>query len=119
VGRRHYEPHCNWKLLVEDGLDGATHIYPNLLVHRDGPALESRVIWPVARDQCEVWVDLWCDALASLGLDETRRADAHRAQVEAIARCEKVQRALRLGGVVRGEHAAPAQFHLRLAADLD
>jgi choline monooxygenase len=108
---------------------GATYawLYPNLMLNRYGPMLDSNLVLPLGPDRCEVVFDYWYDgdaddARARAFLDATI-ANSDVTQREDVWISEQVQRGLASRGYDRGRYAPAVEhamhhFHRLLAADL-
>jgi choline monooxygenase len=100
--------------------------YPNFMINRYGPAMDTNLVIPLAVDRTRVVFDFYFEAASGPDMDEfvaRSLASADATQAEDIAICESVQRGLqsraydrgRLApGVEMGEH----HFHGLLARDL-
>jgi choline monooxygenase len=99
--------------------------YPNLMINRYGPCLDTNLVLPVAPDRCRVVFDFWF-AEERAGDEAWVRAsvaDSERTQLEDMAVSERVQAGLASGTFRAGRYAprveaAVHHFHRRLAADL-
>ena len=181
VFRRSYPMRCNWKVFVDNYLDGGYHIahlhkglasqldlstyrtdlygrfnvqtcrahadpgaelgrdlaerigegavyawlYPNLMLNRYGPTLDSNLVVPTGPETCEVVFDYWFD-----GSPEEAEAfvagsieASDETQQEDVWISEQVQRGLASPAYDRGRYAPTVEhgmhhFHRLLAADL-
>ncbi len=179
VTRRDYTVRCNWKVFVDNYLDGGYHVsvahpgladqldlasyrtdvfdrhsvqscnaakeavagadfpdrmgerglyawvYPNLMLNRYGPILDTNLVLPISATETRVVFDYYFDAAHAADTDFVTRslAASDRVQQEDIALCESVQRGLASPGYDRGRYApkieiAEHHFHRLLAADL-
>lgn len=173
VARRSYELACNWKVFVDNYLDGGYHvervhgdlaseldlsdysteiherfsvqscrargedsqrlgqralyawIYPNFMINRYGPIMDTNWVLPLGTDRCLTIFDYYFvetqgDA-ARRFIDESLAA-SDRVQQEDIAICESVQRGLASGAYDQGRYGATEasahHFHRLLALDL-
>ncbi|MEM7309931.1 MAG: aromatic ring-hydroxylating dioxygenase subunit alpha [Planctomycetota bacterium] len=181
VFRRRYPMRCNWKVFVDNYLDGGYHIahlhkglasqldlatyrtrvferfnvqtcdahrepgvelgrdlrarigdgavyawlYPNLMLNRYGPTLDTNLVLPVGVDRCEVVFDYWFDGTAeeaeAFVQDSIETSD--ETQQEDVWISEQVQRGLASPAYDRGRYAPEVEhgmhhFHRLLAADL-
>ncbi len=103
--------------------DGALYawVFPNLMLNRYGPILDTNRVIPDGPDACEVVYDFFFTPAAAADEDFVARslAASHRVQEEDIALCDTVQRGLRSSSYERGWYApqveAPMhQFHCLL-----
>jgi choline monooxygenase len=181
VARRTYPMRCNWKVFVDNYLDGGYHIphlhgnlasqldlatyettlfercnvqtsashatpgsargqdlsarigsgavyawiYPNLMLNRYGPILDSNLVVPTGPTSCEVVFDYWYDgdpASARPFLDQSIE-NSDITQREDVWISEQVQRGLASRAYDRGRYAPEVEkamhhFHRLLAADL-
>jgi len=179
--RRTYPMQCNWKVFVDNYLDGGYHIphlhgnlasqldlasytttlfrrcnvqasrphatpgsargedlsqrigegaiyawiYPNLMLNRYGPLLDSNLVVPLGPERCEVVFDYWYDgdpASARAFLDASLE-NSDVTQQEDVWISEQVQRGLASRAYDRGRYAPSVEmamhhFHRLLAADL-
>ncbi|PCI38320.1 MAG: (2Fe-2S)-binding protein [Elusimicrobia bacterium] len=172
--RRVYEMQCNWKVYVDNYLDGGYHVptlhkelagklslsgyrseifdrlsiqyckgasmldarvgdeqlyawvYPNFMINRYGPVMDTNLVLPVSETRCKVVFDYYFENVEG---EEARKFIAEsippsdRVQNEDIAICESVQQGLLSSAYDQGRYApqweAPTQhFHKLLAADL-
>ena len=181
VARRAYPMRCNWKVFVDNYLDGGYHIphlhgnlasqldlatyettlfarcnvqtsrphptpgssrgqdlsarigagavyawiYPNLMLNRYGPILDSNLVVPTGPTSCEVVFDYWYDgdpAGARAFLDASIE-NSDVTQLEDVWISEQVQRGLASRAYDRGRYAPTVEiamhhFHRQLASDL-
>ena len=182
AARRSYDIRCNWKVYVDNYLDGGYHVsvlhqalagqldldtyatelfdrvsiqtcrspetppgeaggdfperigaeaiyafvYPNFMLNRYGPILDTNWVVPLGHDRTRVIFDFYFPETEG---DEARAfiersvAASHRVQEEDVAISESVQRGLGSPAYVRGIYApriemAAYHFHRLLAADL-
>jgi choline monooxygenase len=168
AGRRSYALACNWKVFVDNYLDGGYHVatahpsladqidtggyttellercsiqsapprpgrprigggalyaflFPNVMLNRYGPCLDSNWVVPLAPDRCEVVFEFYFEAGVDDGFAAESMAEADRIQREDIALCESVQRGLTSSSYDTGRYAprleiAEHHFHRLLAA---
>lgn len=183
AGHREWSIGCNWKVYVDNYLDGGYHIphmhptldaqldmnsystqlfgeysvqssgaaaagdarltvdpavrigsgalyawlFPNFMVNRYGPCLDSNYVVPVGADRCRVVYEFYFDE-AAFDIDaaqfmEQSRAQADVTQREDIEICESVQVGLRSPTYDRGRYAPRVElgehhFHRLLASSL-
>jgi len=175
AGERRWTVRCNWKVFVDNYLDGGYHIahmhpsldaqldmaayrtelfdrysiqsapaasagvgperigsgaiyawiYPNLMVNRYGPALDTNLVLPLGPDRCEVVFGFWFDPeLPDLEAFAARSmAQASVTQDEDIAVSEAVQIGMGSPAWNGGPYAPTVEqgihhFHRLLATDL-
>ncbi len=175
VARRSYELRCNWKVYVDNYLDGGYHVsvlhkalaglldldtygtelfervsiqscrspegappqrigeealyafvYPNFMLNRYGPILDTNWVVPVGPDRTRVTFDFFFrDTVGPTAGEFIERsiAASHRVQEEDVAICESVQKGLGSPAYDRGIYApgverAAYHFHRLLADDL-
>jgi choline monooxygenase len=175
VARRSYELSCNWKVYVDNYLDGGYHVsvlhkalagqldlstyvtelfervsiqtcrspegapterigdealyafvYPNFMLNRYGPILDTNWVVPVGHDRTRVIFDFFfrdTEGAKAEEFIERSIAASHRVQEEDVAICESVQKGLGSPAYDRGIYApgvemAAYHFHRLLAADL-
>jgi choline monooxygenase len=182
VARRSYELRCNWKVYVDNYLDGGYHVavlhkalagqldldtyvtelfdrvsiqscrapetapaesggdfaarigdealyafvYPNLMLNRYGPILDTNLVVPLGHDRTRVIFDFYfrdVDGAPAAEFIERSIAASHRVQEEDVRICESVQKGLGSPAYDRGIYApkletAAYHFHRLLAADL-
>jgi choline monooxygenase len=182
VARRSYELRCNWKVYVDNYLDGGYHVsvlhkalagqldldtyvtrlfervsiqscrspeeapadaggdfaerigdealyafvYPNLMLNRYGPILDTNLVVPLGHDRTRVIFDFYfrdTDGPAAKEFIERSIDASHRVQEEDVSICESVQKGLGSPAYDRGIYAhsvemAAYHFHRLLAADL-
>ena len=182
VARRSYDIKCNWKVYVDNYLDGGYHVavlhtalagqldldtyttelferlsiqscrspatapaaeggdfaerigaealyafvYPNYMVNRYGPILDTNWVVPLGQNTTRVVFDFWfCDTEGpdAAAFIERSVAASHRVQEEDVQICESVQRGLGSPAYDRGIYAPKVEmgayhFHRLLAADL-
>jgi len=101
-------------------------VYPNLMLNRYGPILDTNLVVPVSAERCEVVFDYWYPDLEPLGGEsflELSLAASDQVQKEDVQISERVQRGLRSTSYDRGRYAPSLEhgmlhFHRLLAADL-
>jgi len=187
VERRTYDLACNWKVFVDNYLDGGYHvatlhpglasqltlgsyrcelferyaiqscdsgngedspssateacsdfaervaggaiyawIYPNLMINRYGPIMDTNVVLPLDAGRCRVIFDWYfadTEGEAGAAFVEKSIAASDQVQQEDIAICESVQRGLASGSYRPGPYSVKRQmaehrFHQMLAADV-
>ena len=182
VARRSYTLRCNWKVYVDNYLDGGYHVsvlhralagqldldtyrtevfdhlsiqscrtpeeapqagggdfaerlgtealyafvYPNLMLNRYGPILDTNFVVPIGPEQCEVVFDYYFlerEGEEARAFIERSIAASHRVQEEDVSICESVQKGLASPAYDRGIYAPRMEmgayhFHRLLAADL-
>ena len=182
VARRSYTLRCNWKVYVDNYLDGGYHVsvlhralagqldletyrtevfdhlsiqscrtpeqapqagggdfaerlgtealyafvYPNLMLNRYGPILDTNFVVPTGPEQCEVVFDYYFlerEGEEARAFIERSIAASHRVQEEDVSICESVQKGLASPAYDRGIYAPRMErgayhFHRLLAADL-
>jgi choline monooxygenase len=182
VSRRTYVLDCNWKVYVDNYLDGGYHVpvlhgslssqldlstyrtelfecgslqtctaderaqedddggdfagrigsgaryawvYPNLMLNRYGPILDTNLVMPLAHDRCQVVMDYYFEneCADDAGFISRSLAASHRVQIEDEGICAAVQRGLASGSYDQGRYAprveaAMHHFHRMLTDDL-
>lgn len=182
AARREYELACNWKVYVDNYLDGGYHVsvlhkalagqldldtyvtelfprvsiqscrspeetpeasggdfaerigaealyafvYPNFMLNRYGPILDTNWVLPLGPDRTKVVFDFFFETVEgeeARAFVERSVAASHRVQEEDMTICESVQRGLTSPAYDRGIYApsvetAAHHFHKLLAADL-
>jgi choline monooxygenase len=182
VARREYELRCNWKVYVDNYLDGGYHVegvhkalagqldldtyetelservsiqscrspeqapgdaggdfaerigeealyafvYPNLMLNRYGPILDTNWVVPLRHDRTRVIFDFYfrqTEGAAAKAFIERSIAASHRVQEEDVFISESVQVGMKSSAYDRGIYApaietAAYHFHRLLAADL-
>ena len=182
VARRSYDIRCNWKVYVDNYLDGGYHVsvlhkalagqldldtyttelfprvsiqscrspedapheaggdfaerigdaalyafvYPNLMLNRYGPILDTNWVVPLAHDRTRVIFDFFfreTEGPEAAAFIERSIAASHKVQEEDVAISESVQKGLGSPAYDRGIYApgiemAAYHFHRLLAADL-
>ena len=108
--------------------DGALYawIYPNFMLNRYGPCLDSNLVIPLGPDRCRVDYEFYFvegDGDIDQDFIETSMAQSDVTQREDIEICESVQRGLRSRAYDRGRYAPRVEtgeyhFHQLLAAAL-
>lgn len=183
AARRTYEMRCNWKVYVDNYLDGGYHVavlhkalagqldlatydtemfervsiqscrspeetpaetggdfaerigaealyafvYPNFMLNRYGPILDTNWVVPLGHDRTHVIFDFYFEATEGAKAREfieRSLAASHKVQEEDGSICESVQRGLGSPAYDRGIYAANIElaahhFHRLLAADLN
>ena len=173
VARRSYDLRCNWKVYVDNYLDGGYHVsvlhealagqldldtyktelferisiqscrggdvdprigdealyafvYPNLMLNRYGPILDTNWVVPLGHDRTRVIFDFYfreTEGPEARAFIERSVAASHRVQEEDVFISESVQAGLGSPAYDRGIYApgiemAAYHFHRLLAADL-
>jgi choline monooxygenase len=173
VERRSYDMRCNWKVYVDNYLDGGYHVsvlhqalagqldlgtysteifervsiqscrsegdserigegalyafvYPNFMVNRYGPVMDTNWVLPLGHDRTRVIFDFYFESVdGPEAQDFIARsiAASDRVQQEDVSICESVQVGLGSPAYDRGIYApaietAAHHFHRLLAADL-
>lgn len=99
-------------------------VYPNLMINRYGPCLDTNVVWPVSPGRCRVIFDFWFDpSQRDAAWAEASIESSERTQLEDMAVSERVQNGMETGTWPRGRYAPRVEgaihhFHRLLAADL-
>ena len=101
-------------------------VYPNLMLNRYGPILDTNLVVPLGPERCEVVFDYSfqdTEGEQARAFIERSIAASHRVQEEDVAICESVQKGLASPAYDRGIYApkvemAAHHFHRLLAADL-
>ena len=171
VERRSWDINCNWKVFVDNYLDGGYHVdvlhgdlasrldlseyrtevyrqsvmqtcggkhdtrvganalygwvYPNFMLNRYGPWLDTNTVIPLDATHCRVVFDYFCEpsvAHDSAFVAESMKA-SEKVQQEDITICESVQRGLGSKAYERGRYAPQLEvgeylFHSLIQADL-
>ncbi|CAL5219950.1 g1882 [Coccomyxa viridis] len=101
-------------------------LYPNLMVNRYGPWMDTNIVTPTGPESCIVRFDWWLEEhlCHDSALTEQSLADSEQVQQEDIALCEAVQRGLRSPAYDSGRYAPQFEepmfhFHKLLHADLN
>lgn len=171
VARKAYELRCNWKVYVDNYLDGGYHVahlhkalasaldldgyrtelfpgysiqsaggaanrnervgdaalyawvYPNFMINRYGPVMDTNWVLPLAADRCLTVFDFFFEPSCDEAFIAESLAASDVVQAEDVAISESVQRGLASGSYDRGRYAANLehgehQFHVLLAEDL-
>lgn len=178
AARKSYELGCNWKVYVDNYLDGGYHVeylhkglasqldlegyqttvqrplvlqtcssgtaaaeegidfsdrlgdgavyawlYPNFMLNRYGPILDTNWIVPLGVDRCLTIFDYWFDESCDQEFIEKSLAASHQVQLEDVGICESVQRGLSSWGYDVGRYAPAVEmgeyaFHQWLAEDM-
>ncbi|MEM6992773.1 MAG: SRPBCC family protein [Myxococcota bacterium] len=108
--------------------DGAIYawVYPNFMLNRYGPCLDSNLVIPLGPDRCRVEYEFYfldTDGPEAQAFVRESIEQADVTQREDIAICESVQRGLHSQHYDRGRYAPRVElgehhFHSLLAADL-
>lgn len=98
-------------------------VYPNLMINRYGPVLDTNLVLPLAPDRCRVIVDVWFDGEVDDRFRAESLAQTRVIQDEDVAVCESVQVGMASGAWESGRYAPAAEsavqhFHRSLARDL-
>ncbi|KAL4856982.1 Choline monooxygenase [Chlorella vulgaris] len=100
-------------------------VYPNLMINRYGPWLDTNTVVPLAADRCKVLFEYYLEEsmAGDASFVEASLAASHRVQLEDVALCESVQRGLASAGYDAGRYAPGVEqpmhhFHSLLHADL-
>ncbi len=98
-------------------------LYPNFMLNRYGPCLDTNLVVPLGPDRCRVVYEFYFEGEPSPEFVAQSLEQAAVTQREDIEICESVQRGLRSRGYDRGRYAPAVEvgehhFHLLLAADL-
>lgn len=171
VTRRTYEIGCNWKVYVDNYLDGGYHVeylhgdlgaqldlggyrteiherfsvqlcsagegatdrigggavyawlYPNFMLNRYGPILDTNWVIPLGVDRCFTVFDYFFENPDDTNFIEKSLADSHQVQQEDIDICESVQKGLSSSAYDVGRYAPTVEmgelhFHRLLAGAL-
>lgn len=170
VTRRTYEIECNWKVYVDNYLDGGYHvevahkdlasqldlddyeivvdgravfqtcksgggserlgggavyawIYPNFMINRYGPIMDTNWVLPLGPDRCLTVFDYYYADVSDTAFIERSLKDSHQVQLEDVQICESVQKGLRSSGYDVGRYAPQLEigeylFHQWLADEL-
>ncbi|KAK1275701.1 hypothetical protein QJS04_geneDACA004079 [Acorus gramineus] len=101
-------------------------IYPNFMINRYGPWMDTNLVLPLGASKCQVIFDYFLDS-ATLKDDqifiEKSLEESERVQVEDIALCEGVQKGLESPAYCSGRYAPTVEkamhhFHCLLHEDL-
>ena len=97
-------------------------VYPNLMLNRYGPVLDTNLVLPLGPDRCRVVFDFFFEDPDDHDFIAESRAQSDLTQDEDIAVSEQVQRGLASATYDRAPYAAPEiaihHFHRLLAQDL-
>jgi len=101
-------------------------IYPNLMLNRYGPCLDSNLVVPLGPDRCEVHYEFFFPETAGESAErflEESIAQSEVTQREDISICESVQRGLASKSYDTGRYAPQVEtgehhFHCLLASNL-
>jgi choline monooxygenase len=101
-------------------------IYPNLMVNRYGPCLDSNLVVPLGPDRCRVDYEFYFAKSQGEGEDSFAEESMEQADVtqgEDMEICESVQTGLQSSAYDRGRYAPTVEmgehhFHCLLASDL-
>lgn len=98
------------------------YLYPNFMINRYGPTLDTNLVLPLGPDRCRVIFDFFFEAGTEPGFIQTSLAQSDLTQREDIDISEAVQAGLQAASYDRGRYAgmeiAAHHFHQLLAADL-
>lgn len=101
-------------------------VYPNLMINRYGPWMDTNVVVPLAPDRCRVDFDWWIDQDLALdaGIIDAGVQSSDQVQQEDIKLCEGVQRGLdspayNVGRYVPKFEAPMFHFHRLLHAAMN
>jgi len=98
------------------------YIYPNFMINRYGPALDTNLVLPLGPGRCRVVFDFFFEAGTSEPFIEASLAQSELTQQEDVDVSEAVQVGLGAASYDRGRYAgleiAVHHFHRLLAADL-
>ncbi|CAK9171580.1 unnamed protein product [Ilex paraguariensis] len=100
-------------------------IYPNFMINRYGPWMDTNLVLPLGPRKCQVVFDYFLDASlkADKAFIERSLQDSERVQMEDIVLCEAVQRGLESPAYCCGRYAPTVEkamhhFHCLLYEDL-
>jgi choline monooxygenase len=100
-------------------------VYPNLMLNRYGPALDSNLVLPKGPDRCDVIFDFFFDesVASDQAFVDASVSQSETTQREDMSVSESVQVGLRSGAYETGPYAAAVEqgtlhFHQLVAADL-
>jgi len=97
-------------------------VYPNLMLNRYGPVLDTNFVIPLGPDRCRVFFDFFFEDGTDEDFIETSMAQSDLTQEEDVEVSESVQIGLNAASYDRGRYAeieiAVHHFHCLLAADL-
>ncbi len=97
-------------------------VYPNLMINRYGPVLDTNLVHPVGPQACRVVFDVWMDAAVTEEFIATSLRQMEQTQREDVDISASVQAGLRSRRYDRARYASPEtgghHFHRLLAADL-
>jgi len=168
--RRVYDVACNWKVFIDNYMDGGYHvpllhpkltsslslskyrtevydryaiqstqgsvsatdrigrdvlyawIYPNLMINRYGPMMDTNVVVPTGPATCRVIFDWYFDDTCDAAFRDESIRSSEQVQDEDIAICEKLQRGLSSRNCQPGPYVPSLEhgkyyFHQLLAED--
>ncbi|XP_057422414.1 choline monooxygenase, chloroplastic isoform X3 [Lotus japonicus] len=146
VCRREYTIDCNWKMFERASIQSCessseksndnydrlgrkaiyAFIYPNFMINRYGPWMDTNLVLPLGPNKCQVVFDYYLEH--SLQQDdkdfiEKSLQDSEKVQVEDIVLCEGVQKGLQspayfVGRYVPTVEQAMHHFHCLLYEDM-
>ncbi|CAF1025877.1 unnamed protein product [Adineta ricciae] len=170
ITRESYPIKCNWKIFVDNYLDGGYHvpyahkqlhsilnmteykvsiennkssvqhctgtqrteghvvfayIYPNFMINRYGPYMDTNIVVPIDEQNCIVHMDYYYDPRTTTQqLEENERNDSRRVQKEDIYLCENVQLGLQSNAYDTGRYVPTVEhgmhsFHQTLFNELE
>lgn len=97
-------------------------VYPNLMINRYGPAMDTNHVVPLGPDRCRVYFDFFFEAGADEDFIQMSMAQSDLTQQEDVEVSESVQIGLNAASYDRGRYAeiegAVHHFHTLLAGDL-
>ncbi|KAA8522737.1 hypothetical protein F0562_009102 [Nyssa sinensis] len=100
-------------------------IYPNFMINRYGPWLDTNLVLPLGPRKCQVIFDYFLDASLKDDISFIERSleDSERVQMEDIILCEAVQRGLESPAYCSGRYAPTVEqamhhFHCLLYENL-
>jgi choline monooxygenase len=170
-----YDMDCNWKVFIDNYLDGGYHVphahgalsndldlesyytelhkyhsvqscpssdtstvrlsgdafyaflYPNFMINRYGPWMDTNLVWPISADKCRVIFDYYLDEskLSDLHFIEDSLSSSHKVQLEDMYLCDSVQQGLNssygynTGRYVPGVEFPMYHFHQLLHHDMN
>ncbi|XP_028052848.1 choline monooxygenase, chloroplastic [Camellia sinensis] len=100
-------------------------IYPNFMINRYGPWMDTNLVLPIGSRKCQVIFDYFLDASLKedIAFIESSLEDSERVQMEDIILCEGVQRGLESPAYCSGRYAPSVEkamhhFHCLLYHNL-
>mmetsp|Transcript_11861 Transcript_11861/g.24944 ORF Transcript_11861/g.24944 Transcript_11861/m.24944 type:complete len:440 (-) Transcript_11861:235-1554(-) len=102
-------------------------VYPNIMINRYGPWMDTNIVFPITADRCRVVFDYFLDPSHPSASDptwvESSLADSHQVQVEDTQLCEEVQMGLDSPAYGAGRYAPTVEgpmlhFHQQLHQSL-